>query len=106
MSDVVIGKYLNDNHYRKRIRVPIIHYLYNNKINPKEYLITLSNEGIRTLAFYFNLFIMEKLNKTELIEVVLPVIKRKLRLFHTRLLRFKKMGMGNEDLILNVYTKM
>lgn len=90
ISDILMGKYIDNISYRKRNRFSICMYLYKNKIIPKEFMKDMSIDGLRVLGFYFNVFMIESMSKIDYIEILNIVLNRKIRQFHSRFVTFKK----------------
>lgn len=102
ISDILMGKYIDNISYRKRNRFSICVYLYKNKIHPKYFMSEMAVDSLRTLGFYFNVFIIDGMSKSEYIDILNVVISRKIRQFHSRYINFKKDDNLSMSEILNL----
>lgn len=103
---MVIAKNLENNKYRKRMRIGILLHLYKNKIHPRDYLNNLSIDAVQITAFYFNIFIFDKYSKNVLIDILEPAIIHKLKKFHKRISYFLDYYDSWYDIIECVRTKI
>lgn len=106
IPNMIIAKNLENNKYRKRMRIGILLHLYRNKINPRTYLESLDLDAVKCTSFYFNVVILDKYNKNTIIDMLVPAIIYKLKKFHKRIEYFWEYYEDGYSIIECVRTKL